>query len=81
MNFEFCKNKYFHISEGNMNIEVSVRSNFIECGHVIKVCESKKTAQEILNKLYAALYDYKEFLTRKNIDDMIIKLSNKVMVA
>lgn len=81
MNFELCKNKYFHISEGNMNIEVYVHSNFIECGHVIKVCESKKVAQEILNKLYVALYGYREFLTRKNIDEMIIKLSNKVMVA
>ena len=49
MNFDLCKNKYFHISEGNMNIEVSVTGNNLVYGSKTRKFYTKKEASHFLN--------------------------------
>ena len=49
MKFELCQNKYFHISEGNMNIEVSVSGNNLVYGSKTRMFGSKKEAANFLN--------------------------------
>lgn len=70
MKFELCQNKYFHISEGNMNIEVSVSGNHLVYGLKIKTFENKKAAKNKLHELYNIFEQFKDskFFTKKNIE-------------
>lgn len=52
MKFELCKNKYFHISEGNMNIEVSASGNHLIYGGEVITYITKKSAQNDLNSIF-----------------------------
>lgn len=49
MKFELCPNKYFHISEGNVNIEVSVSGNHLVYGSKTRMFRTKKEASHFLN--------------------------------
>lgn len=53
MKFELCKNKYFHISEGNMNIEISVSGNHLVYGSKTRMFGTKKEACHFLNFWFA----------------------------
>lgn len=68
MNFELCKNKYFHISEGNMNIEVYVTTNHVVyCGNVITYI-NKAAAQSDLHSIFE---EAKTKTSRKEVLDYL----------
>lgn len=76
MNFKLCKNKYFHISEGNMNIEVSVSGNHLVYGSKTRMFGSKKEASSFLNFWFTHVKNnYAEKVCGKNgrewVNDMI----------
>ena len=76
MNFDLCKNKYFHISEGNMNLEVYVTSNHLVYGLKTLTFASKKEASNFLNLLFTNMknaYDEKmsKKKARKLVSDML----------
>lgn len=80
MNFEHFENKYFHISEGNMNIEVSVTSNHVVYGNKIITCESKKLASKFLNELFTQMkntYDAKK-MSKKQAREFINEVLDRV---
>lgn len=68
MNFELCKNKYFHISEGNMNIEVYVTSNHLVYGGEVITYVTKKGAQNDLNSIFE---EVKVKTSRKEVLDYL----------
>ena len=68
MNFELCKNKYFHISEGNINIEVSVSGYHLIYGREVITYVTKKGAQNDLNSIFE---EVKTKATRKEVLDYL----------
>ena len=80
MNFELYKNKYFHISEGNMNKEVFVTSNNLVYGPKTLAFESKKLASKFLNELFTQIknaYDA-EKMNKKQAREFVNEVLNRV---
>lgn len=80
MNFELYKNKYFHISEGNMNIEVDVNGNHLVYGPKTLTFESKKLASKFLNELFTQIknaYDV-EKMNKKQAREFVLEVLGRV---
>ena len=80
MNFELCKNKYFHVSEGNMNLEVSVTGNHLVYLSKTLTFESKKEASKFLNELFTQIknaYDV-EKMNKKQAREFVCEVLSRV---
>lgn len=72
MNFELYKNKCFHISEGNMNIEVDVHGKYLVYGLKSLAFESKKEASNFLNSLFTNMKNaYDEKMSKKKARELV----------
>ena len=80
MNFDLCKNKYFHIAEGNMNIEVDVTSNNLVYGSKTLTFESKKLASKFLNELFNSIKNAYEAekMNKKDAREFVCEVLNRV---
>lgn len=82
MNFDLCKNKYFHISEGNMNKEVYVSSNHLVYGSKTLTFESKKVASKFLNELFTSIKNayVVEKMNKKQATEFVNEVLSRVFV-
>ena len=72
MNFELCQNKYFRVSEGNMNLEVNVTGNHLVYGLKTLAFESKKEASNFLNLLFTSMKNaYDEKMSKKKAREFV----------
>lgn len=79
MNFELCKNKYFHISEGNMNIEVSVTGNNLVYGSKVRKFDTKKEAGHFLNFWFKHIKNnYAEKVCGKNGSEWVTSMVESI---
>ena len=79
MNFDLCKNKYFHISEGNMNIEVSVTGNNLVYGSKTRKFDTKKEAGHFLNFWFKHIKNnYAENVCGKNGREWVVSMVESI---
>lgn len=80
MNFDLCKNKYFHIAEGNMNIEVDVHGKYLVYGLKTLAFESKKLASKFLNELFNSIKNAYEAekMNKKDAREFVCEVLNRV---
>lgn len=82
MNFKLYKNKYFHISEGNMNIEVSVTGNHLAYGSKMLTFKSKKLAGKFMDELFNGIKNAYEAekMNKKDAREFVCEVLNRVFV-